>query len=224
VAATVGARRTAEELGRAFPGVPVLTSGGRAVRREVPAEPALVVATPGAEPLTPHGYSAALLLDAWALLGRADLRADEETLRRWMTASALVRAAGVGGRVVVVADAALRPVQALLRWDPVRFADHDMTERQALGLPPQRRFAVVSGPAEAVAELVQAVELPEEATTFGPMAGVSRSGEPNARWVVTTSVGRGPELAMRLRQAMGTLSVRKHRVPRVQVDPAHLSL
>ena len=32
--------------------------------------------------------AAALLLDAWALLDRADLRAGEETLRRWLAAAA----------------------------------------------------------------------------------------------------------------------------------------
>ena len=52
-------------------------------------EPALVVATPGAEPVAAGGYGAALLLDAWALLGRQDLRAAEDTLRRWMAATTL---------------------------------------------------------------------------------------------------------------------------------------
>src|SRR5690606_5441100 len=75
-AAVVGARRTAEELGRAFPGVPVRTSGRDAVLATVPDEPALVVATPGAEPVVDGaGYGAVLLLDTWALLTRADLRA-----------------------------------------------------------------------------------------------------------------------------------------------------
>ena len=39
-------------------------------------EPALVVATPGAEPVAEGGYAAALLLDGWALLNRPDLRVD----------------------------------------------------------------------------------------------------------------------------------------------------
>ena len=71
----------------------------------VPGGPALVVATPGAEPVAEGGYGAALLLDSWALLGRADLRAGEETLRRWMNAATLVRPASAGGLVVVAADA-----------------------------------------------------------------------------------------------------------------------
>ena len=78
-----------------------------------------MVATPGAEPAADGGYAAALLLDAQALLGRADLRAGEEALRRWMNAAALVRPRSDGGIVVVLADAALPAVQALIRWDPV---------------------------------------------------------------------------------------------------------
>ena len=100
----IGARRTAEELGRAFPEIPVRTSGRDEVLAEVPAAAAVVVATPGAEPVAEGGYGAVLLLDTWALLTRADLRAGEEALRRWMTAAALAQPGGAGGRVVVVAD------------------------------------------------------------------------------------------------------------------------
>ena len=83
-AQVVGARRTAEELGRAFPAVPVRTSGRDHVLDSVPERPALVVSTPGAEPVAEGGYAAALLLDGWAMLGRPDLRAGEEALRRWI--------------------------------------------------------------------------------------------------------------------------------------------
>ncbi|MYW17489.1 primosome assembly protein PriA, partial [Streptomyces sp. SID2955] len=61
-AQVVGARRTAEELGRAFPAVPVRTSGREHVLDTVPDAPALVVSTPGAEPVAEGGYAAALLL------------------------------------------------------------------------------------------------------------------------------------------------------------------
>ena len=97
-AIVTGAARTAEELGRAFPSVPVRFSGGQNVLATVPADPAVVVATPGAEPVAADGYAAALLLDGWALLGRPSLRAGEETLRRWLNAAALVRPAGQDGK------------------------------------------------------------------------------------------------------------------------------
>src|ERR687897_3815977 len=86
----VGARRTAEELGRAFPGVPVERSGAGTVLEAVPAGPRLVVSTPGAEPVAPEGYAAALLLDAWALLERPSLTAGGEALPRWVAPAALV--------------------------------------------------------------------------------------------------------------------------------------
>ena len=92
----VGAGRTAEELGRAFPGTPVRTSGRDEVLATVPGTPALVVSTPGAEPVADGGYGAVLLLDGWAALGRADLRAGEEALRRWFAAAALARPDGAG--------------------------------------------------------------------------------------------------------------------------------
>ena len=75
VRGTVGALRTAEELGRAFRGVPVISSAGDHVRASVGAEPALVVATPGAEPVAFGGYAAALLLDADSMLRFDSLRA-----------------------------------------------------------------------------------------------------------------------------------------------------
>ena len=90
----------------------------------------------------PRGYAAALLLDGWALLGRPSLRAAEETLRRWLNAAALVRPAGP---VVVLAEAALPAVQALIRWDPVHFAERELAERAELGFPPAVRMAAISG-------------------------------------------------------------------------------
>ena len=97
-AKVVGAGRTAEELGRAFPARRSAAAARAAVLAAVGPEPALVVATPGAEPVAEGGYAAALLLDGWALLGRPDLRAAEEALRRWMAAAALVRPGPDGGR------------------------------------------------------------------------------------------------------------------------------
>ena len=97
-APVVGETRTAEELGRAFPGTVVRTSGGDRVLATVDDEPAIVVATPGAEPVAAGGYAAVVLLDTWLMLGLVDLRAEEEALRRWANAVGLVRAGRPGGR------------------------------------------------------------------------------------------------------------------------------
>jgi primosomal protein N' (replication factor Y) len=215
-AAVVGSQRTAEELGRAFPGRPVRTSAAGRVLAEVPAEPAVVVATPGAEPLCPGGYGAVLLLDGWALLSRPDLRAAEEALRRWANAAALVRA---GGPVVVGADAAVPAVQALVRWDPAWFAVRELADRAELGFPPASRMAALSGPPAAVAELLAGAELPVSAQVVGPVpldADIER---------VLVRVPRrdGAELARALKAAAAGRSARRSADPvRIALDPVEM--
>lgn len=152
-----GALRTAEELGRAFPGTPVVTSSGDRVLASVPDVRALVVATVGAEPVAAGGYAAALLLDGDSLLRRENLRAGEDAVRRWFNAAALVRPAAEQGLVVITAEDAAG-VGALLRWDPAGYAERELALRQELQLPPAVRIASVTGGRTAVGHFVQAVE------------------------------------------------------------------
>ena len=219
-AVTIGARRTAEELGRAFPTVSVRTSGRDGVLDAVGPSPALVVATPGAEPVAEGGYAAALLLDGRVLLGRADLRAAEEALRRWMNAVALVRSAPEGGTAVVLADGSLPPVQALLRWDPATHAERELAERQHLGFPPAVRMASLTGDHEAVLALLDAAELPEVADVLGPVELEAGGGE---RALVRVPRSEGLTLARALRAAQGVRSARKAAgTVRVRLDPLEL--
>ncbi|MDG4824474.1 primosomal protein N' [Asanoa sp. WMMD1127] len=218
-AAVTGARRTAEELGRAFPETPVRTSGRDEVLTEVPAAAAVVVATPGAEPVATGGYGAVLLLDTWALLTRADLRAGEEALRRWMTAAALAKPHTAGGRVVVVADGGVPVVQALLRWDPGWYAERELAERRELRFPPAARMTSLTGAPPAVADLLAAVHLPPDAELLGPVP----ADQDQERYLVRASRTKAAEVAAALHAAAGVRSARKAPDPvRVQVDAADL--
>ena len=180
-ALAVGSARTAEELGRAFPQTVVrrLRRRGRRCSTPCPAGPALVVATPGAEPIADGGYGAALLLDGAVLLARPELRAGEETLRRWFGAAALVRPASEGGRVVVIAESSTAAVQALVRWDPVGHAATELASRTELSLPPAMRLAAVDGPPPAVADLLAA--LPDDVEVLGPVELPPRHEAPGRR-------------------------------------------
>ncbi|MFD7922687.1 primosomal protein N' [Streptomyces sp. NPDC059740] len=234
-ATVVGHRRTAEELGRAFPAVPVRTSGRDHVLSTVPASPALVVSTPGAEPVAEGGYAAALLLDGWALLGRPDLRAGEEALRLWMTAAALVRGAEEGGTVVVTAAPELRPVQALVRWDPAGHAVRELADRAELGFPPVSRMASVTGRPADVADLLSGARLPDGAEVLGPVpltpppsGSPRRPGDPPPgeswdRALVRVRPGQGGALAAALKEAVTARLVRREGgAVRVRVDPPDL--
>jgi primosomal protein N' (replication factor Y) len=231
-AQVVGARRTAEELGRAFPAVPVRTSGREQVLDTVPGTPALIVSTPGAEPVAEGGYAAALLLDGWAMLGRPDLRAGEDALRRWIAAAALVRPQEAGGTVVVVAEPTLRPVQALVRWDPVGHAVRELAERAELGFPPVSRMAAVTGRAEAVADFLHGLELPGTAEVLGPVplpmtapgrprrVGAPPPGERWHRALIRVPPGSGAALAATLKAAQAARTARGSADPvRVRIDP-----
>jgi primosomal protein N' (replication factor Y) len=232
-AGVIGSRRTAEELGRAFPGTPVRPSGGGApVQATVPPGPALVVATPGAEPRVAGGYGAALLLDGWALLSRPDLRVAEETLRRWLAAAAMVVPHGDGGRVVVAADRELAVVQALVRWDPAGHAAAELASRAEVGFPPAVRMAAVEGGAKAVAEVLAA--LPADIEVLGPVeidepgdpAGPDRSDDdagPRERALLRVPRARGRALAAALHAAQAARSTRKAADPvRVRLDPVEI--
>lgn len=225
----VGDKRTAEELGRAFVGVPVVTSGGDKILDAVPAGPRVVVATPGAQPRADGGYGAAVLLDTWAQLDRQDLRAAEEAVRSWMAVATLVRPRADGGRVVVVADAALAPVQTLIRWDPVGAAEQELAMRRELGFPPAATMASVDGPPAAITAFLGLIELPAGASVLGPVplppgvrppAGLDlRDGV--ERVLLRIDRSRGRELAAALRAAQVLRHARHEDTAgiRVQVDP-----
>ncbi|MGV9808935.1 primosome assembly protein PriA, partial [Micromonospora chersina] len=138
---------------------------------------------------------------------------------RWLAAAALARPGPAGGRVVVVADGALAPVQALLRWDSAWFATRELAERRELGFPPAVRMASVTGVADAVADLLAGAALPDGAEVLGPVP----ADEGRERMLVRVPRARAAALAGALHAAAGQRSARKAADPvRLQIDPLSL--
>ena len=222
-ASVVGSGRTAEELVRAFPRTRVVVSAATgddvAILAEVPDEPILVVATPGTEPPAVAGYAAALLMDGWSLLSRPDLRAAEEALRRWTAAAALVRGAGDGGQVLLLADGRAPAVQALVRWDHAGFAERELAERAALRLPPEARMASLTGDRSALAAFLTAAALPPGADILGPVP----AGE-NQRFLVRAPQHLWAGTVHALTAAAALRSAHKDgQHVRIQVDPREIA-
>lgn len=211
----IGADRTVEEIGRAFPGVVVRQSAGDSVLERVPDKPALIVATAGAEPVAENGYAAVVLLDTAALLAREELRAEEEALRRWMNAAALARPAHRGGEVVVVGEPAQASLQALVRWDPAGFASRELEERAAAHLPPASVVATLTAPPAVLEGFLEELDLPEHAEVLGPLA----TDVETHRAVVRVPRAERDALTAALRQIQGARSTRKRPHVRVQLDP-----
>ncbi|MGV0358327.1 primosomal protein N' [Corynebacterium mastitidis] len=234
-AVVLGNQRTAEELGRAFPSVRVIASGGNHQHREISDAPALVVATPGAEPRIAGGgrYGAAVLLDTWALLGRQDLRAEEDALATWAAVATLVEPHRRGGRVIVAADPGLPVVQHLIRWDMPTAAARELEQRREVRFPPAVHMAAIDGAAAAVDSVLREARLPEHADVLGPVdlpPGEHLPGEyderrfgPAQRVLVRTPLGPRGELGAALKAAMIARIARREDLPlRIRVDPVHV--
>ncbi len=213
-APVVGERRTAEEFGRSFPGVAVRTSSAGHIIDRVGSSPGIVVATPGAEPPATGGYAAVVLLDTWLSLGRDDVRSEEEALRRWCNAAALV---APGAEVLAVGDASEPTIQALVRWDPAGFAERLIAERQSAHLPPASRMATISGAVEDLAAVQ--LDLPPGGEALGPVL----IDEAQSRLVLRVPRAQGAQLSSALRDLQANRSARKLPHLRVQVDPLVLT-
>ncbi|WP_105036696.1 hypothetical protein [Cryobacterium aureum] len=202
---TLGTGRTAEELGRAFPGARVIVADGEHTIQTLGAQPALVIATRGAEPVPTGGYQAILILDGERMLARESLRVAEDCLRWWANAAALaapgapVLLAGVGGGLA----------RALNSWRPDIFAASELADRRHLRFPPAVRVASVSG---------TAADVDAALADLGAVAGLDILGPvdteaPLVRAVVRFGYARGDEVAHTLKAAV-VRNAAKRRKPR----------
>ena len=234
-AVVLGTQRTAEELGRAFAPATVISSWGERIHAEIPDKAAVVVATPGAEPRIEGGgtYGAAVLLDTWALLGRPDLRATEETMHKWMAAATLVAPHSKGGDVVVVADPSLPVVQHFIRWDAPGHAALELAARREVRFPPAVHMAAVDAPREALTDFLEHIDLPDQVDILGPVdlpPGVDLPGEWDRatlgeaqRVLIRTPLSSRNALGKALRAANVNRATRKQDAPlRIQVNPMHI--
>ena len=233
----VGSERTAEELGRAFPGIPVKVSGASSsggVLDQVTGTPALVVSTPGAEPVAMGGYSAALLLDAAIMSAGTSLDSGHHALLRWLSAARLVRS-GSGGTVLLIGDGAPALSNALVRWDPAGYAERDLTERAELGLPPAVRVGAITGDRSGVDAILRNFDLAPGWRILGPIdvAGQEHDGhqgslagrlsDAHVRALVTAPRREGLALAKALRDAATTRAMKREGgTGHIHLDPGEL--
>jgi primosomal protein N' (replication factor Y) len=197
---TAGSARTAEELGRAFPGVRVIVSDGERNVQTVDHRPALIVATRGAEPVAAGGYRAVLLLDGDRMLARESLTVAEDCLRWWSNAIALAapRApaiiTGVGGDLA----------RALVTWRQDQFSAAELPDRRALRFPPMVRLATVTGRPETVSTALEALpdSVPGHESATIDVLGPVDAGDGLVRATVRFDYALGLEVARSLRSSI----------------------
>ncbi|TFC51637.1 primosomal protein N' [Cryobacterium sp. TMT1-21] len=220
---TLGTGRTAEELGRAFPGARVIVADGDHQLQQLGAEPALVIATRGAEPIPTGGYRAILLLDGERMLARESLRVGEDCLRWWSNAAAL---AGPGAPVILVGVGGVL-ARSLNNWQPEALAAAELYDRRQLRFPPAVRVASVTGTAADVAVAVVDLAGMDGVDVLGPVstepgsAGPGSTGAPLVRAIVRFAYGStGDDVARLLKAAIVRNAARRRRPKGAAFRPA----
>jgi len=204
-----GSSRTAEDLGRAFPGVRVIVADGEHQVLDVGPEPALVIATRGAEPVAAGGYRAVLLLDGEQMVARESLRVGEDCLRWWSNAVAL--AAGGAPTVLVGVGGAL--ASALVTWRHADYARSELSDRRRLRFPPAVRVATVTGTVDAVSAVVAAVAA-EDGIDPADVLGPVDVGQPGlVRTILRFDYARGTAVATTLRAQLIKAATSRRRPP-----------
>ena len=211
-----GAGRTAEDLGRAFPGVRIIVADGERPILTVGAEPALVIATRGAEPIAAGGYRAVLLLDGESMVARESLRVAEDCLRWWSNAAALaarrapIVLVGVGGALA----------SAFVTWRQADFARSELADRRALRFPPAVRVATVTGTVQAVSDAIAGVNVAGP-DILGPV-DVDGGG---VRTIVRFDYAQGAEIAAGLRaEVVKSAANRRRALGKAARGPVPVSL
>ena len=214
-ALAIGAERTAEEIGRAFAGTPVLWSQADRIIASVDDSPRIVVATPGAEPWAEGGFRAVAILDA--VSSAVSLTAQESLVRRIFSAAVL---AAPSAKIVIAAPTEDRSVQALSRWDSIWFAEREIAERAEAHLPPATRAVRLDGkPADvdSVITMLKGFGTSHALRVLGP---VVQEGESKAHAFLLVPRTQGVDLVSALTEITKVRSTdSKNAYVQVRVDP-----
>ena len=167
-----GIERASEEISRAFPGYPVIISAGDVIKDEVPSQPSLILATPGAVPQVKGGYSAVVILDGMRFFSHTDLRSQERARELFAETASLISS---NGALLFIIDDAHPIVAAISRWNIAPLIKRELGQYSELELPPSVTSCVllmekaisaqfVSGLRKAVSEQ----RLPSTTRIYGP--------------------------------------------------------
>ena len=148
-----------------FPGSHIIVSDGNHIVTEISHKPSVVIATPGAEPDASEGYAAVLLLDGQRHLLRDLPDAEYHYLRHCSQAISMCRQ---DGEVIVVGSG--KVFGDIIAFHQYRqWAQTELEERTALGLPPSVRSASLEGNAKTISHVLENLS-PQITRSFGPFA------------------------------------------------------
>jgi primosomal protein N' (replication factor Y) len=217
-----GIERAAEEISRAFPGFAVVISAGDVIKDSVESKPALVLATPGAQPVAEGGYAAVVVLDAIRFFSHTDINGQERARELLFETASLVSS---DGQVLLVLDDSHPVVAALARWNIAPLLKRELAERAELMLPPSVISAVLvmeqTSASAILSGLKKALEdgrLPSSTRIFG--ATILPKGQ--AKIVMHVSHDQSSSLGVILHELQRKRSISKKDLFTLRIDPYSL--
>jgi len=218
-----GNLRFAQEIGRAFPGFPVLSSDATHVVEQVENQRSIVLATAGMAPPVSGGYQAVVVLEGDNLFSQLDLRAQERAREAIMQSASLL---SVNGKALIVVDNAHPIVAGLSRWNLSPLLSRELREREQTQLPPYVHAIVLEIASSESSTFLSGIRssisesrLPSSTRILGPTALDSEF----SRIILTVSRDRGQELFDFLVTYRKKRGLAKKSIPRMRIDPYVLS-
>ena len=218
-----GAIRHAEEIGRAFPGFPVINSDADTPVKDVTSKSSLVIATQGMAPRCEGGYSAAVLLEGGSFFSYSDLRGQERSREAFFEAAGQVK---TGAPVLVAIDSSHPINAALASWNPAHMYKRELADLESLDLPPFTRSLTVdlitseaSTVAEGFKKALLDSRIPASTKVLGPSI---RSGD-KARIILTASESDFSDLTQFVGEFVKHRAIAKKQAIQVRIDPYSLS-
>ena len=170
-----GIERFAEEIGRSFPNQVVIQSTASDPRDSVSSHPALVISTPGVEPIAESGYAAVVILQVDRFLSSSASNGVERAYSNFFAASALIGDTGV---IALVHDDGAPIISALTTWNPATISKREIEQRISLQLPPISGAVLVLADSSELVRFKDALEsakkenrAPKSLRAYGPTAG-----------------------------------------------------
>jgi len=218
-----GAIRHAEEIGRAFPGFPVINSDADTPVKEVTGKSSLVIATQGMAPRCEGGYSAAVLLEGGSFFSYSDLRGQERSREAFFEAAGQVKP---GAPVLVAIDSSHPINAALASWNPAHMYKRELADLESLDLPPYTRSLTVdllTTEASTFAEGFKKALLDSRIPASTKVLGPSIRGGDKARIILTASESDFSDLTQFVAEFVKHRAIAKKEAIQVRIDPYSLS-
>jgi primosomal protein N' (replication factor Y) len=218
-----GNLRYAHEIGRAFPGFPVINSDANNAVQRVGDQKSIVLATAGMAPIVNGGYQAVVILEGDNLFSQLDLRAQERAREAIMQSAALLAS---NGKALVVIDNSHPIVASLSRWNLSPLLARELREREQTQLPPFVHAVVIEIANSDAPSFVSGIHssikeerIPSSTRVLGP----TQLDVDVSRIILTVARDHGQDLFDFLVTYRKKRGIAKKSIPRMRIDPYALS-